>query len=187
MRGCRSMSMWHPSSAIASRRSRPAARRCSFRSRARPPTRWRRCATAPSAGQHVVSLLNVPESTIGRESERGVPDAVRPGDRRRLDQGADRAADRARAASSSRPGVARGTLDRGTGAGAGARAGRAAGAVSRRSAPRRRSRRSPSGCSKAKDVLYLGRGQMFPIAMEGALKLKEISLHPRRGLCRRAS
>jgi glucosamine--fructose-6-phosphate aminotransferase (isomerizing) len=29
--------------------------------------------------------------------------------------------------------------------------------------------------SKAKDVLYLGRGQMFPIAMEGALKLKEIS------------
>ncbi len=29
--------------------------------------------------------------------------------------------------------------------------------------------------SKAKDVLYLGRGAMFPIAMEGALKLKEIS------------
>jgi len=29
--------------------------------------------------------------------------------------------------------------------------------------------------SRAKDVLYLGRGQMFPVAMEGALKLKEIS------------
>jgi glucosamine--fructose-6-phosphate aminotransferase (isomerizing) len=29
--------------------------------------------------------------------------------------------------------------------------------------------------SKAKDVLYLGRGTSFPIAMEGALKLKEIS------------
>lgn len=29
--------------------------------------------------------------------------------------------------------------------------------------------------SKARDVLYLGRGTMFPIAMEGALKLKEIS------------
>jgi glucosamine--fructose-6-phosphate aminotransferase (isomerizing) len=29
--------------------------------------------------------------------------------------------------------------------------------------------------SKAKDVLYLGRGQMYPIAMEGALKLKEIT------------
>ncbi len=29
--------------------------------------------------------------------------------------------------------------------------------------------------SKARDVLYLGRGNCFPIAMEGALKLKEIS------------
>ena len=29
--------------------------------------------------------------------------------------------------------------------------------------------------SKARDILFLGRGQMYPIAMEGALKLKEIS------------
>jgi glucosamine--fructose-6-phosphate aminotransferase (isomerizing) len=29
--------------------------------------------------------------------------------------------------------------------------------------------------SKARDVLYLGRGQSYPIALEGALKLKEIS------------
>ena len=29
--------------------------------------------------------------------------------------------------------------------------------------------------SKARDVLYLGRGAMFPLALEGALKLKEIS------------
>ena len=29
--------------------------------------------------------------------------------------------------------------------------------------------------SKARDVLYLGRGSMFPLALEGALKLKEIS------------
>jgi glucosamine--fructose-6-phosphate aminotransferase (isomerizing) len=29
--------------------------------------------------------------------------------------------------------------------------------------------------SAARDVLYLGRGSMFPIALEGALKLKEIS------------
>ena len=29
--------------------------------------------------------------------------------------------------------------------------------------------------AKARDVLYLGRGQHFPIAMEGALKLKEVS------------
>jgi glucosamine--fructose-6-phosphate aminotransferase (isomerizing) len=29
--------------------------------------------------------------------------------------------------------------------------------------------------AKARDILYLGRGQMFPLALEGALKLKEIS------------
>jgi glucosamine--fructose-6-phosphate aminotransferase (isomerizing) len=29
--------------------------------------------------------------------------------------------------------------------------------------------------SKARDILFLGRGQMYPIALEGALKLKEIS------------
>src|SRR6516164_1153210 len=29
--------------------------------------------------------------------------------------------------------------------------------------------------AKAKDVLYLGRGTSFPMALEGALKLKEIS------------
>ncbi|HAC00035.1 MAG TPA: glutamine--fructose-6-phosphate aminotransferase, partial [Brevundimonas sp.] len=29
--------------------------------------------------------------------------------------------------------------------------------------------------AKARDVLFLGRGPMFPLAMEGALKLKEIS------------
>ncbi|MEJ2019942.1 MAG: SIS domain-containing protein, partial [Maritimibacter sp.] len=29
--------------------------------------------------------------------------------------------------------------------------------------------------SEARDVLFLGRGQMFPLALEGALKLKEIS------------
>ena len=29
--------------------------------------------------------------------------------------------------------------------------------------------------AKARDVLYLGRGTSYPIALEGALKLKEIS------------
>jgi len=31
------------------------------------------------------------------------------------------------------------------------------------------------GLSKARDVLYLGRGTSYPVALEGALKLKEIS------------
>ena len=33
----------------------------------------------------------------------------------------------------------------------------------------------PARSAKARDVLYLGRGAMFPLALEGALKLKEIS------------
>ena len=30
-------------------------------------------------------------------------------------------------------------------------------------------------CAQARDVLFLGRGAQFPVALEGALKLKEIS------------
>ncbi|MCX2560756.1 glutamine--fructose-6-phosphate transaminase (isomerizing) [Acetobacter farinalis] len=36
-------------------------------------------------------------------------------------------------------------------------------------------RRMARVVAEARDVLYLGRGSMFPVAMEGALKLKEIS------------
>ena len=36
----------------------------------------------------------------------------------------------------------------------------------------------------AKTVLFLGRHAGYPIALEGALKLKEIALSPRRGICR---
>ncbi|MCP1214289.1 glutamine--fructose-6-phosphate transaminase (isomerizing) [Acetobacter okinawensis] len=36
-------------------------------------------------------------------------------------------------------------------------------------------RQMASIVAEARDVLYLGRGSMFPVAMEGALKLKEIS------------
>ena len=73
-------------------------------------------------------------------------------------------------------GVARGVLDAEREARAGPRADRAA-ERRLRSAWRRGSRSSEIAkrLSKAKDVLYLGRGPMFPIAMEGALKLKEIS------------
>ncbi|WP_109467431.1 glutamine--fructose-6-phosphate transaminase (isomerizing) [Albibacillus kandeliae] len=36
-------------------------------------------------------------------------------------------------------------------------------------------RRAALSLSEARDVLFLGRGQMYPLALEGALKLKEIS------------
>ena len=42
-------------------------------------------------------------------------------------------------------------------------------------ATRRSTRRSPTSCRRRSDVLYLGRGTSYPIALEGALKLKEIS------------
>ena len=45
----------------------------------------------------------------------------------------------------------------------------------RSSTARRRSRRSPRSSSDATNFLYLGRGYNFPVALEGALKLKEIS------------
>ena len=38
-----------------------------------------------------------------------------------------------------------------------------------------RSKSWQSDIAKAKDVLYLGRGTSYPLALEGALKLKEIS------------
>ena len=39
--------------------------------------------------------------------------------------------------------------------------------------------------AEARDVLYMGRGSSFPIALEGALEAEGDLLHPRRGLCRR--
>ena len=57
-------------------------------------------------------------------------------------------------------------------------AGAAGSARPRRRNPRTRRRHPPHrrrASPTARDVLYLGRGSCFPIAMEGALKLKEIS------------
>ncbi len=97
------------------------------------------------------------------------------GDRRRLDQGVHHPAGGARGA------------DRGAGQGARHdRRGRRGGA---RPASSPRSRRAPPTClnhdqrireiakeiAQARDVLYLGRGSSYPLALEGALKLKEIS------------
>ena len=44
--------------------------RCSSRSRARPPTRSPRCATPRRRGSTIVAVVNVPTSTIARESAR---------------------------------------------------------------------------------------------------------------------
>ena len=126
-RGCRSRSMSPPSSATASRRWRRAAlAHRSSRSRARPPTRWPRCATPRRRGSTIAAIVNVPTSTIARESRRRAADPGRPGDRRRLDQGLHLPARGARLPRRSRAGRARGALSRERGERAGARADRGA-------------------------------------------------------------
>ncbi|HQZ13101.1 MAG TPA: glutamine--fructose-6-phosphate transaminase (isomerizing) [Devosia sp.] len=127
-----------------------------------------------SQGQHVVSLLNVPESTIGRESQIVFPTLCGP----EIGVASTKAFTAQLTALASlviAAGVARGVLSpereaelvRGlvalpTAVSAALRTESQIAEIAKR-------------LSKAKDVLYLGRGQMFPIAMEGALKLKEIS------------
>ena len=72
-------------------------------------------------------------------------------------------------------GRARGTLDRGAGEGDDPCPAGRAGPRRRNPGAGRRDRRIAARVAEARDVLYLGRGSCFPIAMEGALKLKEIS------------
>jgi glucosamine--fructose-6-phosphate aminotransferase (isomerizing) len=125
-------------------------------------------------GQHIASILNVQESTIARESHIVFPTLCGP----EIAVASTKATTAQLVALASlviAAGVARGTLNReqeaelvrelvslpNAMAGALNAEDQIAGIAKR--------------LSKAKDVLYLGRGQMFPVAMEGALKLKEIS------------
>ena len=108
------------------------ARRSSSRNRARPPTRWRRCAIAarPGAEDH---RRRQPAGKLDRARGRyRVADPGRAGDRRRLDQGVH---DPARGA---------GRVHRG--AGAGARHDRRRRARRRSPASSPRSRRAPARC-----------------------------------------
>ena len=125
-------------------------------------------------GQHVVSLLNVPDSTIGRESEVVFPTLCGPeigvASTKALTAQLTALAGLVIAA-----GVARGTIDRAKEAELVRALVALPAAVSEALNTEQQIERIAKGLSKAKDVLYLGRGQMFPVAMEGALKLKEIS------------
>jgi glucosamine--fructose-6-phosphate aminotransferase (isomerizing) len=125
-------------------------------------------------GQHVVSLLNVPESTIGRESEVVFPTLCGP----EIGVASTKALTAQLTALASlvvAAGVARGTLDRSQEQELVRALVELPAAVSAALGTEAHIEKIAKGLSKAKDVLYLGRGQMFPVAMEGALKLKEIS------------
>jgi glucosamine--fructose-6-phosphate aminotransferase (isomerizing) len=125
-------------------------------------------------GQHVVSLLNVPESTIGRESEVVFPTLCGP----EIGVASTKALTAQLTALASlviAAGVARGVLSPEKEAELVRALTALPAAVSAALGAEEHIEKIAKGLSKAKDVLYLGRGQMFPVAMEGALKLKEIS------------
>ena len=127
-----------------------------------------------SQNQHIVSVVNAPESSIARESDAVLPTLAGP----EIGVASTKAFTTqltVLACLALATGQARGTLDAQTEA-------RLAHAL--REVPARAVEvlHHDSGLqdlaakvSEARDVLYLGRGAGFPIAMEGALKLKEIS------------
>jgi glucosamine--fructose-6-phosphate aminotransferase (isomerizing) len=127
-----------------------------------------------SQGQHIASLLNVRESTIARESQVVFPTLCGP----EIGVASTKAFTAQLTSLASlvvAAGVARGVLSREQEQELVHALVALPTAVSAALQTEEQIAEIAKRLSKAKDVLYLGRGQMFPIAMEGALKLKEIS------------
>jgi glucosamine--fructose-6-phosphate aminotransferase (isomerizing) len=127
-----------------------------------------------AAGQHVLSILNVAESSMARESDAVLQTVAGP-EIGVATTKAFTAQLAVLACLALATGRARGSLSAGQ---------EAALTASLLEVPSRAARvlehdgeirRVAERVAKARDVLYLGRGSGFPIAMEGALKLKEIS------------
>ena len=126
-------------------------------------------------GQYITALLNSPESTIARESQVVFPTLCGP-EIGVASSKAFTAQLTALASLAVAAAVARGMLAEGQEAELVRALVELPSAISTAlTTTEAEIERIAKGLSKAKDVLYLGRGQMFPIAMEGALKLKEIS------------
>ncbi len=129
---------------------------------------------AASQDQHIVSVVNVPESTIARESDGVLPTLAGP----EIGVASTKAFTTQLtmlAAFAIAFGRARGTIDQVEGA----RLCAALSEVPSRTAEVLSDADAIASIAEelveARDVLYLGRGTSFPIALEGALKLKEIS------------
>jgi glutamine---fructose-6-phosphate transaminase (isomerizing) len=125
-------------------------------------------------GQYIASLLNSPESTIARESQVVFPTLCGP-EIGVASTKAFTAQLTALASLAIAAGVARGRIQPAEEAELVRSLVALPSAISAALGAEGEIERIAKGLSKAKDVLYLGRGQMFPIALEGALKLKEIS------------
>ena len=173
--GCRSRSRSPPSSATASRRS----------------TRGTLGIFVSQSGETADTLaaLRYVRAQGGRDrrgrqrrdlddrarERRGAADPRRPGDRRRLDQGLHLPARRPRRPRHRRRPPARRARRRPRRRGWSRHSPPRRASSPRRWRSSRRSPRSPRELARAQDVLFLGRGTMYPLALEGALKLKEIS------------
>jgi glutamine---fructose-6-phosphate transaminase (isomerizing) len=125
-------------------------------------------------GQHIVSIVNVRESTIARESDAVLPTLAGP----EIGVASTKAFTcqlTVLACLAIAAGKARGVI----GPALEAELVQALGEVPRHMATVLRDERPYEALahrlSKARDVLYLGRGSSYPMALEGALKLKEIS------------
>jgi glucosamine--fructose-6-phosphate aminotransferase (isomerizing) len=125
-------------------------------------------------GQHIASLLNSPESTMARESQVVFPTLCGP-EIGVASTKAFTAQLTALASLAIAAGVARGTIGPEQEAELVRSLTTLPATISAALALEGHIEGIAKRLSKAKDVLYLGRGQMFPIAMEGALKLKELS------------
>jgi len=125
-------------------------------------------------GQHIASLLNSPESTMARESQVVFPTLCGP-EIGVASTKAFTAQLTALASLAIAAGVARGTISAEQEAELVHGLTSLPTAISAALALEGQVEDIAKRLSKAKDVLYLGRGQMYPIAMEGALKLKELS------------
>jgi len=126
------------------------------------------------AGQKIIAIVNQPESTIAREADIVLPTLAGPeiGVASTKAFTAQLAVLAAFAVAMAR---ARGTIDA---EGEAALAGQLAEIPSRASEVLNHDERIQEIAAEialARDVLYLGRGTAYPLALEGALKLKEIS------------
>ncbi|WP_294393292.1 glutamine--fructose-6-phosphate transaminase (isomerizing) [uncultured Sphingomonas sp.] len=129
---------------------------------------------ARSKGQTVVAVVNVPTSTMAREADLVLPTHAGPeiGVASTKAFTCQLAVLAALAANLAR---ARGLLDRAQEREIVQHLGEAPAALNEALAHDPAIRAMAAGIADARDVLYLGRGQDFPLALEGALKLKEIS------------
>ncbi|MFT6659787.1 glutamine--fructose-6-phosphate transaminase (isomerizing) [Maritalea sp.] len=127
-----------------------------------------------SQGQHIASIVNVAESTIARESDIVFPTLCGP-EICVASTKATTAQQTVLATLAIAAGKQRGVLSDQDEAELVDALAKLPGAISKALASEPKIASLNKALSKAKDVFYLGRGALYPVALEGALKFKEIT------------